>query len=432
MKYLIAICLVAFSALRAVAAVDIQEVESPSGIKAWLVEEPSIPFVALELRFLGGGNLDPDGKRGATNLMMGLLEEGTNDMDARAFAKARDSLAASYRFDTGADDVSVSARFLTENTDESMALLRQALVSPSFDEAALERVRQQVLTSIRSSQTDPNDIASREFGALVYGDHPYATEYEGTAESVATLTRDDIVAAHRNALAMDRLYVSAVGDISAEELGVLLDDLLADLPETGAPLPQEARLTFDGETHVVPFETPQSVALFAQPGMKRDDPDYFAAYILNQILGGSGFDSRLMTEVREKRGLTYGIGSYLVPRDYAELWVGQVASGNDRIADAISVVRDEWAKLATEGVSQEELDQAKTYMTGAYPLRFDSNAAIAKILVGMQMQDLPTSYVTSRNDMVNAVTLEQINRVARDLMQPDALTFVVVGQPAGL
>ncbi len=432
MKYLIAICLVAFSTLRAAAAVDIQEVESPGGIKAWLVEEPSIPFVALELRFLGGGNLDAEGKRGATNLMMGLLEEGTGDMDARAFAKARDSLAASYRFDTGADDVSVSARFLTENTDESMALLRQALVNPSFDEAALERVRQQVLTSIRSSQTDPNDIASREFGMLVYGDHPYATEYEGTAESVATLTRDDIVAAHENALAMDRLYVSAVGDISAEELGALLDDLLAGLPEAGAPLPNEATLTFDGETHVTPFETPQSVALFAQPGMKRDDPDYFAAYILNQILGGSGFDSRLMTEVREKRGLTYGIGSYLVPRDYAELWVGQVASGNDRIADAISVVRDEWAKLASEGVSQEELDQAKTYMTGAYPLRFDSNAAIAQILVGMQMQDLPTSYVTSRNDMVNAVTLEQINRVARELMQPDALTFVVVGQPAGL
>lgn len=432
MKYLIAICLVAFSTLRAAAAVDIQEVESPGGIKAWLVEEPSIPFVALELRFLGGGNLDAEGKRGATNLMMGLLEEGTGDMDARAFAKARDSLAASYRFDTGADDVSVSARFLTENTDESMALLRQALVNPSFDEAALERVRQQVLTSIRSSQTDPNDIASREFGMLVYGDHPYATEYEGTAESVATLTRDDIVAAHKNALAMDRLYVSAVGDISAEELGALLDDLLAGLPETGAPLPNQATLTFDGETHVTPFETPQSVALFAQPGMKRDDPDYFAAYILNQILGGSGFDSRLMTEVREKRGLTYGIGSYLVPRDYAELWVGQVASGNDRIADAISVVRDEWAKLGTEGVSQEELDQAKTYMTGAYPLRFDSNAAIAQILVGMQLQDLPTSYVTSRNDMVNAVTLEQINRVARELMQPDALTFVVVGQPAGL
>ena len=149
-------------------------------------------------------------------------------------------------------------------------------------------------------------------------------------------------------------------------------------------------------------------------------------------LGGSGFDSRLMTEVREKRGLTYGIGSYLVPRDHAELWVGQVASGNDRMADAISVVRDEWAKLATEGVTGEELEQAKTYLTGAYPLRFDSNAAIARILVGMQMDDLPVSYVETRNDRMNAVTLEQINRVASELMQPDKLTFSVVGQPAGL
>lgn len=432
MKYLIAFCMVVMSTLRATAAVEIQEVTSPNGIKAWLVEEHSIPFVALELRFRGGGNLDAEGKRGATNLMMGLLEEGTGDIDSRAFAKARDTLAASYRFDTNADAVSISARFLTENKDASMDLLRQALVAPSFDESALERVRQQVLTGIRSSQTDPNDIASRAFAAQVYGEHPYATEYEGTAESVAGLTRDDIVTAHQNALTLDRVYVSAVGDISADELGALLDTLLTGLPETGPELPGDATLSFDGETTVVPFETPQSVALFAQPGMERDDPDYFAAYILNQILGGSGFDSRLMTEVREKRGLTYGIGTYLVPRDHAELWVGQVASANDKVADAISVVRDEWTKLATQGVTDEELDQAKTYLTGAYPLRFDSNAAIARILVGMQMDDLPISYVETRNDKMNAVTLEQINRVASELMQPDALTFTVVGQPAGL
>lgn len=432
MKYLIAFTLVVLSTLRAAAAVDIQEVTSPNGIKAWLVEEHSIPFVALELRFRGGGNLDAEGKRGVTNLMMGLLEEGTGDMDSRAFAKARDTLAASYRFDTDADTVSVSARFLTETKNQSMDLLRQALVAPNFDEAALDRVRQQVLTSIRSSQTDPNDIASRAFAAQVYGDHPYATEYEGTADSVTALTRDDIVAAHQNALTLDRVYVSAVGDITAEELGTLLDTLLTGLPETGPTLPDDAILSFDGETTVVPFETPQSVALFAQPGMERDDPDYFAAFILNQILGGSGFDSRLMTEVREKRGLTYGIGTYLIPRDHAELWVGQVASANDKIADAISVVRDEWTKLATQGVTAEELDQAKVYLTGAYPLRFDSNAAIARILVGMQMDDLPVSYVETRNDQMNAVTLEQINRVASELMQPDALTFTVVGQPAGL
>lgn len=432
MKYLIAFTLVILSTLRAAAAVDIQEVTSPNGIKAWLVEEHSIPFVALELRFRGGGNLDAEGKRGATNLMMGLLEEGTGDMDSRAFAKARDTLAASYRFDTNSDSVSISARFLTETKDASMDLLRQALVAPSFDETALERVRQQVLTGIRSSQTDPNEIASRSFAAQVYGDHPYATAYEGTADTVAALTRDDIVAAHENALTLDRVYVSAVGDITAEELGTLLDTLLTGLPETGPTLPDDATLSFDGATTVVPFETPQSVALFSQPGMKRDDPDYFAAFILNQILGGSGFDSRLMTEVREKRGLTYGIGTYLVPRDHAELWVGQVASANDKIADAISVVRDEWTKLATQGVTAEELDQAKVYLTGAYPLRFDSNAAIARILVGMQMDDLPISYVETRNDQMNAVTLEQINRVASELMQPDALTFTVVGQPAGL
>ncbi len=420
------------AALPARADVDIKEITTNGGLNAWLVEDHTIPFVSLELRFRGGVSLDPEGKGGVINLMTGLLEEGAGDLDARAFARETESLAASFSYDAGQDTVSVSARFLTENRDEALELLRKSLVTPRFDEADLERVRAQVLSIIRSNAKDPSEIASRAFNTLVYGDHPYARPIEGTVESVSAITRDDLVAAHAATMARDRLYISAVGDVTEGDLATLLDDLLMDLPATGAPLPEAADPNLPGGVEVVDFATPQSDVIFAQPGIDRDDPDFFAAYILNHILGGGGFESRLMEEVREKRGLTYGVYSYLVDRDNAQLWMGRVASANDRVAEAITVIGDEWSGLRETGVTEQELMDAKTYLTGAYPLRFDGNGPIANIAVSMQMEGLGPDYIANRNDMVDAVTLEDVNRVARELMDPARLTFVVVGQPEEL
>ncbi|PSL18513.1 M16 family metallopeptidase [Shimia abyssi] len=421
-----------FAALPAWAEINIKEVTSEGGIKAWLVEEPSIPFVALELRFRGGTSLDVAGKRGATNLMVGLLEEGAGDLDAQGFARASEALAAQFGYDSHDDAVTISARFLSENRDEALELLRLSLIEPTFPQVAVDRVRAQVLSGIRSRAKDPNDIAGEHFNAAVFGDHPYGTDGSGTVESVTALTRDDIVEAHQGALARDRLFVAAVGDITADELGMLLDNLLGALPETGAPLPERANEVLSGEVEVVEFETPQSVAIFGQPGIHREDPDFFAAYVLNTIMGGGGFESRLMTEVREKRGLTYGVYSYLVLRDHSDLYLGSVASANDRIGEAIDVIRAEWARMAENGVTQDELTAAKALLTGAYPLRFDGNGSIAKIMVGMQMDGLPVDYIVTRNDQVDAVTLDQINRVAGELLDPEALTFVVVGKPDGV
>lgn len=419
-------------ALPARAEVAIQEITSPGGLTAWLVEEHSIPFVALELRFRSGARLDTAEKSGATNLMVGLLEEGAADRDARAFARATEELAASFSYDLSDDFVSISAKFLTENRDQAVALLRDSLIHPRFDDDAVERVRQQVISGIQSDAKDPRDLASQAFRTLVYGDHPYARSQNGTLETVAALTRDDLITAHRNALTRDRVYISAVGDITPEQLSALMDTLLADMPETGPALPEPAVLNFPGGVHVTDFETPQSVAIFAQPGIKQDDPDFFAAFVLDLILGGGSFESRLMHEVREKRGLTYGVYSYLADKDGAQMWMGSVASGNERIGQAIQVIRDEWAKLLDQGVTQEELDNAKTYLTGAYPLRFDGNDQIAGILVGMQTSGMPIDYIATRNDRVNAVTPEDVQRVAKRLIEPANLTFVVVGQPQGL
>ena len=414
------------------ADVDIKDVTSPGGVKAWLVEEPSIPFVALEILFLGGASLDEPGKRGAMSLMTSLLEEGAGDMDAREFARSKEALAASFGYDVGDDGLTISARFLSENQDEAIELLRASIIDPRFDDEAVERVRGQLLSNIRSNLKDPQNIARKAFDEMAYGTHPYGSSPDGTQDSVTGLTRDDLITAHRNVFARDRVIIGAAGNIDPETLGAVVDRLLGDLPETGAPMPARVEPEFKGGVTVVPYETPQSVAIFGHAGIDQDHPDFFAAFLLNQVLGAGGFESRLTNEVREKRGLTYGVYSYLSPKDYAATYQGSVSSANDRVAEAIDVIGDEWRSIANDGVTAEELANAKLFLTGAYPLRFDGNSQIAGILVGMQSQGLPIDYIATRNDKVNAVTLEEANEVAKRLYKPENLHFVVVGQPVGL
>lgn len=421
-----------FIALPALAEIKIQLVTSPGGIKAWLVEEHGIPFTALEIRFLGGTSLDRPGKRGEVNLMTALIEEGAGDLDSQGFATARDGLAAEFHFRSDLDGVGVSAQFLTENRDKAVDLLHLALTRPRFDADAVERVRVQILTGLASDAKDPDAIAGKILQARAYGDHPYGTSGDGTEASVAALSRDDMLAAFGGAIARDRIFVAAAGDISATELGVMLDKLLGDLPPTGAVQPGEVTVVTKGGLVQKNFPGPQSSITFYQGGIKFDDPDYFAAAVLNQIVGGNGFASRLMDQVREQRGLTYGIGTGLAAYDHAEMWSGHLATANDKAAEAIQVIRDVWADVAAKGVTQKELDDTKTYMTGAYPLRFDGNGTIASILVGMQILGLPVDYPAKRNARVTAVTLEDVKRVAARLLTPQKLFFVVVGDATGL
>lgn len=419
-------------ALPAQAEIPIKEVTSPGGITAWLVEDHNIPFTALEIQFRGGTSLEAPDKRGVVNLMTATLEEGAGELDSRGFAEARDALAASFSFDAGTDSVGVSAQFLTENRDQAIDLLRAALVTPRFDQDAVDRVREQVLSNLRSNEKDPGTIASERFDLLAFGDHPYGSSGDGTVETVTALTRDDVVAAHKAALARDRVFVAAAGDITAEELGALLDRLLGDLPATGAPQLTEAPWLLPAGVTVQDFPSPQSTVFFGQRGIPRDDSDFFPAFVLNEMLGGGRFTARLMTEVREKRGLTYGIGTYIVNMDHADMLLGQFSASNDKVAEAIEVVKSEWGRIGREGVTPEELEATKTYLTGSYPLRFDGNGPIASILVGMQMDGMPIDYVTTRNSKVEAVTMEDIQRVAAELFDPEALHFVAVGQPSGL
>jgi len=418
--------------LPARAEIAIQNVTSPGGITAWLVEDHEIPFTALEIRFKGGTSLDLPGSRGAVNLMAATLEEGAGPLDAQGFAEARDGLAARYRFFAGQDSVGISARFLTENRDEAIDLLRSAMIEPRFDEDAVERVRGQILAGLASDAQDPANLAMRRFSEMAYAGHPYGSDGDGTPDSVAALTRDDVLDAHKATMTRDRMYVAAVGDISAAELGLLLDHLLGDLPALGRQMPSVAGWHLDGGVTVVDYPSPQSVILFGQEGMRQDDPDFFAAFILNEVLGGGRFSARLMTELREKRGLTYGVSTFLAPMDYAQAYMGRMATANATVADSIALIRQEWQRLATEGITAEELAATKTYMTGSYPLRFDGNGEIADILVGMQMNGFPIDYPATRNAKVEAVTLDDVKRVAARLLVPEKLHFVVAGQPEGV
>ena len=415
--------------MAASAQVTVREVTSPAGIDAWMVEEPALPFVALEILFPGGTSLDPEGAEGAAALMASMLGQGAGDLDAQGFAEATEGLALDVSFDAGPDAVSVSARFLSEVTDEATDLLRLALTAPRFDADAFARAQARALSSARSAQRNPNALASRRLAELAWGDHPYARPGDGTEDSLAALSTDALRAAHARGLSRDRVHVAAVGDIDAEGLGRLLDRLLGALPAASGEMPDRGTVALTGGVTHVPFDGPQAVVAFGQPGIYRDDPDFFAAFVMAEVLGGGRFGTRLMRALREERGLTYGVGAFLGSRAFGDMLQGRFATSPDRVDEAIDVVRAEWTRMAEEGLSAKELEAIQTYLTGAYPLRFDGNARIASILASMQLQGFGPDYIAQRNDLVMAVTPAQVAEVAGRLLAPDALHFVVVGPP---
>ncbi|PZX46283.1 zinc protease [Roseinatronobacter thiooxidans] len=430
MKRLIALFILVAFPLRA--EVDITPVTSPSGLTAWLVEERSIPFVSLDLIFAGGATLEDDAQAGVVNMMTALLSEGAGDMDAQAFAARSEELATRIRFDAGRDSVSVSVRFLTEDAEAVIDHLRLALTEPRFDEDAIARTRGQLLAQLRRDVLEPNTIASRAFARAAFQDHPYGRESNGTPETIAALDRDALVAAHQGAIARDNVFIGAAGDISAEDLGVLLDRLFEGVPDTGWHMPERAEFLAEAGLEIIPFDGPQSVVAFGHAGIARDDPEFLTAFVVNEVFGGGRFGTRLMRNLREERGLTYGIGAFLSSGALGESYQGRLSTDNANVEIVIELLREEWARMASDGVTQEELERIQTYLTGAYPLRFDGNSSIASIMASMQYQGFDIDYVNQRNDMIAALTLEEVNDVASRLYDPDALFFVIVGQPVGL
>ena len=428
-----AVCALAAGLAGPAGAVDVQRVVSPGGIEAWLVEERSVPMLSLRFVFRGGARLDPEGKEGLAKLASGLLNEGAGELDALAFQKAVDDNAVRLRFDAGVDEFGGSIQTLTERRGAAFDLLSLALARPRFDPGAVERVREQLLRGLERETRDARAIARRLWFRAAFGDRPYGRPAGGTLDGVRAVERGDLVRFARENFVRDRLVVGVAGDIDSETLGRLLDSTFGALPDSGPSFAvADSAPASGGRVVVEPLPQPQTVIVWGQRGPKRADPDYYAAYVMNQILGGGGFTSRLYAEVREKRGLAYGVYSYLAPLDGAGLYLGGVATRNDRAAEALAVARAEFARMRDEGVSAEELADAKTYINGSFPLRLDSNAEVAGILVALQLADLGVDYLDRRAELIDAVTREDIARVARELIDPDSFIVVAVGEPAGL
>ena len=429
---LIAAALLVGAALPLRAEIAIQDITTPAGHEIWLVEDRSIPFVSIEVIFEGGASIEPLDKAGVVSLMTALLSEGAGDLDAQAFAAALEATAGGIDFDAGRDSVSMTLRALTENRDAVVDLAILALTQPHFSDEAVARTRDQQVASLTRSAQEASTVAAAAFNAAGFPDHPYSVTTDGTPETVASIDRDAIVAAHRAAFGRNRVYIGAAGDIGADELAALVDRLLAGLPETDAALPEYHRFDAAPGVSVVPHPGPQSYILFGLPGLHLDDPDYLAAMIVNEYFGGGRFGSVLMHDLREERGLTYGVGMSLSSNRFGDAYLGAFSTDNATVAESLQVLRAAFQRLADEGMTQQDRDRIVTYLTGAYPLRFTGNSEIAGIMAAMQFQDFGLDYVNIRNDRVRAVTLEQVNAMARRLAQPDQLHIVIAGQPEGL
>jgi len=408
----------------------IQEVTSPGGIKAWLVESHANPLIAIRFAFLGGASQDAPGKDGQAYFVTAMMDEGAGDLDAGAFQELEQGLAMRMDFDAGRDVMMGSIQTLTENKDEVFALARLAMAQPRFDEDALERVRAQILAGLKFDENDPETVASLAWDRIAFADHPYGRPVKGTRDSITAMTSDDLHDYVRRVYARDKLVISVVGDISADELGKALDKLFGDLPEQSELVTvAEANPPLGPTREVIVMDVPQSVAQFGLRGISRHDDDFIAAYVLNYIIGGGGFSSRLMEEVREKRGLAYSVYSNLYPYMHGAVFVGNVATKNEAVGQSLAVIETELSRLAEQGPSVDELDSARAYLTGAYALRFESSSSIASQLLWIQIEDLGIDYVTKRNALIEAVTMDDVKRVAKHLLSADQLITTIVGKP---
>jgi zinc protease len=419
-------------AVRPAAAIDIQAVTSPKGITAWLVRDATVPVISLKFAFRAGSLDDPPGREGRAAMAAMLLTEGAGDLDSEAFHRRLEDIAATIGFSTARNYFRGSMRTLSKSRDQAFRLLALAVRQSRFDDAAVARIRARVRSIAEDDGENPRSAAGVALFEAIFAGHPYARPLHGTAAGIDAVTVADLRDFQRRLLARDNLMIGVVGDITRDELARRLDQVFGDLPATSARRGiARTKPVAAGRVIVVQRDIPQSFALLAGAGIGRGDPDWYAAYLVNRILGG-GPSSRLAEAVRERRGLAYSVYSYLDPMDYAPLILGSVATANARIAESLRLIRAEWRRMAQDGPTEAELAAMKTYVNGSFPLQFDASGNVADMLVGIQISGLGIDYVGRRPRLFDAVTIEDARRVARRLFDTDKLTVVIVGKPQGI
>lgn len=410
------------------AAAKIQHLISPGGIEAWFVQDATVPLIAMEYAFAGGAAQDPAGKPGVGNMVADLLDEGSGDLDSRTFHERLERRAIELSFSSSRDSFRGSLRMLKDNRDEAFELLRMALTSPHFEAVDVERIRAQVMSGLRRESSNPGSLANRKFLSLAFGDHPYARPGNGTLESVPTIQVADLKDYVRRVLATDALKIAVVGDVDPATLGTLLDQTFGGLPAKGERTPiADIEASKPPQRFYIPLDVPQTVVTFGGPGIRRDDPNFMAGYVVNHILGGGGLSSRLYREVREKRGLAYSVSEYLLWMEHSALFVGNTGTRADRAGESVEAIDREVRRIAEEGPTQKELDEAKSYLKGSQMLALDTSSKLAAALLQYQIDRLGIDYIERRNSIVDAVTLEDAKRAAKRLWG-QGLNTVIVGR----
>jgi zinc protease len=410
-------------------ATNVERVVSPGGIEAWLVQEPAVPLISVELAFTGGSAQDPPGKAGTASLMAAVLDEGAGDLDSKAFADRLDCKAIEMDFNADRDHIRGSMRTLSENRDEAFELLRLALTAPRFDTQDVDLNRAQILSLLRRQSSSPNDIASQRWWATAFDGHPYGRPVYGTPETLPDIRGDDLKAYAHRVLARQNLKIAVVGDIDAATLKPLLDRVFGALPAKSDLAPVE-NVTPQGlgRRIDVSLDVPQTVVDFGGPGIARQDPDFMAAYIVNHILGGGSASSRLYHEVREKRGLAYSVSDNLLWLDHTAVFIGGTATRTERSGETVDLIEKEISRLAEQGPTETELNEAKNYLNSSFALNLDTSGKIASLLVQLQLDGLGSDYFQRRPAMIVAVTLDDARRVSKRLLD-DGLLVTVVGKP---
>ena len=411
----------------------VQKLRSPGGIEAWLVEDYTIPLLAVNFGFKGGAAQDPLHKSGIATLLAGLLDEGGGPLDSAAFHQALDDRAIELSFSADRDALHGRMKTLSRNAERAFELLGFAVGEARIDPESLERVRGQIAAALKRELNDPDQAAARLFRAHSYPNHPYGQPVKGDLAILPTITRDDIVAMRTRIMARDNLKVAVVGAIDAATLGREIDRVFAALPAR-ADLVSVPTVTISGvgTRHVTKIDVPQSTIRFGRQGIMRDDPDFDAATVVNHCLGAGTFTSRLYKEVREKRGLCYSVHSQNSELDHAAMLVGATSTKNERAQEAIDVIGGEIDQMAKGGIGAEELDKAKRYLIGSYALRFDTSRKIAGHLVGLQLDGYDVSRLDQRNAKIAAVSVEDAARTAERLLGDGQLLLAIAGKPIGL
>lgn len=412
-------------------AAHVQAIDLGKKVEVWIAEDHTVPIVSFNISLPAGSAYDPAGKEGVASFAASLLDEGAGKLNSKAFHEALANRAIRLSASADRDWLVISVTSLTANVPEAMALLQMALTHPRFDAEPVSRVRTQYIQALEQQVAQPDSMAARVFMHDFFNGHPYGHATMGDIASIKAITVQDLRAFAKSHWVKDGMKIAVAGDISRAAATKLLAATFRPVPGTSvAPVQKVGKLGRPG-VHVVPMPVPQDTIIFGLPGIMRQDPDFMPGYVANYILGGGGFASRLMAEVREKRGLTYGISTSLSPMNQASLMIGSVATRADAVHQTIQVVRETMAKFAKDGPTPQELEDAKTYLTGSFPLAFASNRGTAAQLGTFQRQHLDISYVDKRNAMINAITLADVRRVAGRLFDPARLTVVIGGTPKG-